>query len=143
MLGRYITIPGFKQWDRFTQEDWAWLVVPVHSVLPTCRPMNSSERAKKERKKNIVKSSGIISEFYPSMEDEEGDRLNKKDLLNKQRQEQWAASRDYRNKRRRDNRLKKLQNEYTDNFARYRQQIISERSEGISIRTCNHNDDCK
>ncbi|KAL2527399.1 Helitron helicase-like domain containing protein [Abeliophyllum distichum] len=47
----------------------------------------------------------------------------------------------YRNKRRRDIRLQKLQNEYTDNFARYRQQISSERSEGINILTCNHNDD--
>ncbi|KAL2493746.1 Nucleolar GTP-binding protein 1 [Forsythia ovata] len=88
-------------------------------------------------------SNGVHTPSFAGemMEDEEGDRLNKKDLLNKRRREQWAASRDYRNKRRRDNRLKKLQNVYTDNFARYRQQIISERSEGISIRTCNHNDD--
>ncbi|KAL2499055.1 Uncharacterized protein Adt_24605 [Abeliophyllum distichum] len=75
------------------------------------------------------------------MEDEESDRLKQKDLLNKRRREQWAASKDYRNKRRRDIRLQKLQNEYTDNSARYRQQISSERSEGISIRTCNYNDD--
>ncbi|KAL2519837.1 Uncharacterized protein Fot_23760 [Forsythia ovata] len=84
-----------------------------------------------------------ISPIHSQMENEEVDRgqnsmsFEEKDLFNKRRREQWALSKDYRNKRRRELRLKKSDNQHTDNYTRYRQQLNSERSEGI---ICNHNE---
>ncbi|KAL2456610.1 Uncharacterized protein Fot_56771 [Forsythia ovata] len=76
------------------------------------------------------------------MENEEVDRgqnsmsFKEKDLFNKRQREQWALSKDYRKKRRRELRLKKSDNQHADNYTRYRQQLNSARSEGI---ICNHN----
>ncbi|KAL2521271.1 Uncharacterized protein Fot_25194 [Forsythia ovata] len=63
--------------------------------------------------------------------------FKEKDLLNKRQREQWALSKDYRNKCRRELRLKKSDNQHTDNYTRYRQQLNSGRSEGI---ICYHNE---
>ncbi|KAL2547334.1 Uncharacterized protein Fot_16567 [Forsythia ovata] len=63
--------------------------------------------------------------------------FKEKDLFNKRQREQWALSKDYRNKRRRELRLKKSDNQHTDNYTWYRQQLNSGRSEGI---ICNHNE---
>ncbi|KAL2456840.1 GDSL esterase/lipase [Forsythia ovata] len=77
------------------------------------------------------------------MENEEVDRgqnsmsFKEKDLFNKRQREQWTLSKDYRNKRRRELRLKKSDNQHTDNYTRYRQQLNSGRSEGI---ICNHSE---
>ncbi|KAL2456606.1 Uncharacterized protein Fot_56767 [Forsythia ovata] len=77
------------------------------------------------------------------MENEEVDRgqnsmrFKEKDLFNKRQREQWALSKDYRNKRRRELRLKKSDNQHADNYTWYRQQLNSARSEGI---ICNHNE---
>ncbi|KAL2545622.1 Uncharacterized protein Fot_14855 [Forsythia ovata] len=77
------------------------------------------------------------------MKNEEVDRgqnsmsFKEKDLFNKRQREQWALSKDYRNKRRRELRLKKSDNQHTDNYTRYRQQLNYGRSERI---ICNHNE---
>ncbi|KAL2548423.1 hypothetical protein Fot_09953 [Forsythia ovata] len=80
---------------------------------------------------------------HGKIENEEVDRgqnsmsFKEKDLFNKRQREQWVLSKDYRNKRRKELCLKKSDNQHTDNYTRYRQQLNSERSEGI---ICNHNE---
>ncbi|KAL2554644.1 Protein kinase domain-containing protein [Forsythia ovata] len=95
------------------------------------------ERKKRETEKRMMEK------WKARMENEEVDRgqnsmsFKEKDLFNKRQREQWALSKDYRNKRRRELRLKKSDNQHTDNYTRYRQQLNSGRSEGI---ICNHNE---